>query len=557
MGLISRATQVSKAIKNMGRFRQIVAAMSRFGFGAVVERVGLRGYSDDNASSDQDLEASRPPVAVRLRMLCEQLGPTFIKIGQLLSGRPDLISEDLIRELERLQDNVSPVSFLALKPTLEEDLGRRLDECFSSFDTEPLATASIAQVHAARTLDGDDVVVKIRKPDVERLLMQDLDILEFLAGLLETYMPELRAMKPKRIVAELRANMLAETNLSLEAQNMRRFRENFAKNSFLYVPKVYLDLSGPRMITMERIRGTKLTNVDEVRALGIDPKAVLAQGVDCFFQSIMVDGFFHADPHGGNMLVLPDGRLGLIDFGSVGRLSQKGKDAIINMFLALISEDYEALVQEYLDLSPPLPGSRTSSTVARLEEEIGSLFKPYHGLPLAEIPSGRLLVQGANLAFRNNVQLPSDLVLVFRSIMILEGLARSLDPQFDLVGGATKFAGVVFRERYAPERVLKEAFFTVKDWSRFMRRAPRRLEETLRQIECGELKLSISIPEIEKQTREQKESFFLLAHAVLAAALIIAAAMITGTGRVHTGVEVSLWLGAVFIFLRGFYSLHF
>ena len=141
--------------------------------------------------------------------------------------------------------------------------------------------------------------------------------------------------------------------------------------------------------------------------------------------------------------------------------------------------------------------------------------------------------------------------------MILEGLARSLDPQFDLVGGATKFAGVVFRERYAPERVLKEAFFTVKDWSRFMRRAPRRLEETLRQIECGELKLSISIPEIEKQTREQKESFFLLAHAVLAAALIIAAAMITGTGRVHTGVEVSLWLGAVFIFLRGFYSLHF
>jgi ubiquinone biosynthesis protein len=541
MSLLSSADTVRKAVKNAGRLKEILGAATRFGFGTLVARLPIAGYKAESA----DGEDARP-LPVRLRMLFEGLGPTFIKTGQILAGRPDLVPAEIIAEFEKLQDRTTPVPFTLLKPVLEKELDRTLADCFSSFDTEPLATASIAQVHAARTLEGDDVVVKIRKPDVQRLLEQDMEILEFLAGLIERYVPELKPFRPVSIVQEFKRSLLAETDFRMEVSSIRRFRENFAASSFLVVPKVYADLSSDHVITMERLRGVPLRDIEGVRAMGVDPRDLLRQGMDCFFQSIMQDGLFHADPHAGNIIALPDGRMGLIDFGSVGRLSQRSKDAIINMFLALVTEDYDALILEYLDLSPATDGSRSTSNIERIQREVAQLMGPYHGVPLSEIPTGRVLMESTRVAFRYHVSLPRDLVLVFKAIMTLEGIGRALDPDFDLLGAASKYSRVLIKERYNPTRLLKDVLFMSRDLARLAKTGPRQLNEALRQLESGELKLNLKLAGIDHHARAQEQGAKRIALAILSLALILSATMLLGREG------VPLWLQIVMATIAGF-----
>ncbi len=543
MSLLSRAETVRRAVKNVGRMSEIVAAMTRFGFGTVVERTGLATFLPGRASASETDATS--PTPERLRRLMEQLGPTFIKVGQVLGGRPDLVPADFVREFEKLQDHAPPLPFAILQPILEAELGRKLGDCFSSFDTEPLATASIAQVHAARTLEGDDVVVKIRKPDVDRQLSQDLEIVELLAQLLERYIEELRPFRPQQIVLEFKRTLLEETDFRMEATNIRRFRENFAGSSFLVIPKVYGDLSSDRVLTMERIRGVKLSDLEAVRAMGVDPRELLRQGIDHFFQSVMRDGLFHADPHAGNLMALPDGRMGLIDFGSVGRLSVRSKDAIVNMFLAMLAEDYDALILEYLDLSPAFEGSRSTSNIERIQREVAQIMSPYHGLPLSEIPAGKVLMESTRVAFRYHVSLPRDLVLVFKSIMTLEGIGRALDPDFDLVGAASKYARVLFKDRFEPARLGKEALFASRDVSRLLRSAPRQLGESLRQLESGELRLNLRLEDLERYARRQAQATTKVALAILASSLIVCSTWLTVAGGQPFWLLITAWSLAI------------
>ena len=558
MSLITSASRAGKVVKNAGRMREIVAAMTRLGFGAVVDRMGFRSFRAPRVNEDIDLtrRAEMQPIPVRVRILCERLGPAFIKVGQILAGRPDLVPAEWVREFEKLQDNVPAVPFSVLKPMLEEELGRPLENCFASFDTEPMASASIAQVHAARTLDGDDVVVKIQKPDVARLLNQDLDILQLVAQALERYVAEVKPFRPTQIIEEFRRSILSELSFTREANSIKRFRDNFSSNTFLVVPKVYSELSSNRVLTMERLRGVKLNDIEGVRNLGIDPKELLRQGMDCFFKSILIDGFFHGDPHGGNILVLADGRMGLFDFGSVGWLSQKAKNSIVNMFLAIISEDYEALVIEYLQLTPPSSGSRSSTKIEAIQTEVGNLFTPYHGLPLKDIPAGKLLMDATGVAFRNDVTLPRDLVLVFKVIMTLEGMGRMLDPDFDLVGAAGKFSSAMLKDRFDPSRLLKDLLFVGRDTARFLQTAPRQLGETLRQIESGELRINIRLAGLEKHTRAQGQAAARISFAILTVGMLMCSAYITSTEALSFWPQIAFWtasLSATFIcFFRNF-----
>ncbi len=553
MSLLGQATQVGKAVKNVGRLREIITTMSRFGFGEVVERLGLHGFSNNPITKGADSEEDTFPQ--RLRMLLEDLGPTFIKIGQILAGRPDLINAEIVTELEKLQDKVEPVPFSNLKAFIETDLDRPLEACFASFDTEPMATASIAQVHAARTLDGEDVVVKIKKPGVDRLLAQDLEIVAMLAALAERYIPELRIFHPSEIVKEFRRTLLSETNFTLEANNTKRFRETFSNQNFLVIPKVFSELSGPRVLTLERLRGVNLSQSEAIKALGVDQRHVLSQGMDCFFQSIMIDGFFHADPHAGNILILPDGRMGLIDFGSVVRLSQKSKDAIINMFLALVTEDFDSLVQEYVDLSPSSEASRSSATLQKLQREIRETMSPYYGLPLKDIPAGKILMQSTNIAFRFQVSIPHDLIMVFKAIMTLEGIGRSLDPGFNLVESATKYAKIVLKQRYSPGRLFSDGWFLVRDIGRLLERAPKQLSMFLRQLEGGQFQMKIEHLGIEKLAKAQLQSSINIGSAILAVGFLLVAA-ITGQGNhVPFWFEVALWATGICFSIYSFWKI--
>ncbi|MBS1984048.1 MAG: AarF/ABC1/UbiB kinase family protein, partial [Bdellovibrionales bacterium] len=488
--------------------------------------------------------------------LFEQLGPTFIKVGQILAGRPDLVPPEVIRELEKLQDQVPPVPFAALKPIIEEDLGRPLAECFLSFDPEPLATASIAQVHVARTLAGEEVVVKVKKPDVDKALAQDFEILEMLAMLFERYAAEVRVFRPHVLVNEFRKSLLAETNFTLEASNIKRFADNFASNDFLVVPKVYPQLSGPRVITLQRLHGVKLSDLEGARAMGVDPREVLTKGMDCFFQSMLVDGFFHGDPHAGNILVLADGRLGLIDFGAMGRLSQKAKDALVNMFLALLTEDYELLVHEYISLSSDHEASRSSSAIEAIQRDVADAFSPYHGLPLKDVPMGKLLMEGAGIAYRHRISIPRDLIMVFKAIMTLEGIGRTLNPDFDIISAASKQTRALLRERYAPKRVLKDLLFVGRDLARFMGKAPRQIGEALRLLENGELRLNMQITNLDALAKAQVQGQSRIALAILASGVFVGSVLASSLGHLPIWSELTLWacsgLLGLLVFWRSF-----
>lgn len=549
MSLLSSATQASRVVKNVGRMREIITTMSRFGFGTLVDRIGFSKFRH----RDEDSEHVEPKqIPERLRRLCEELGPTFIKVGQILAGRPDLVPAEFVMEFQKLQDKVAPVPFMTLKPVIEAELGRPLEQCFASFDTEALATASIAQVHAARTMDGDDVVVKVQKPDVHKLLSQDLEIIDLLVGAIEMAIPELRPFKLKVIISEFKRAILAELSFAREANNVKRFRENFAASSFLVIPKVYLDLSSDRVITLERIRGVKLQDLEAVRAMGVDPKELLRQGIDAFYQSILVDGFFHADPHGGNILVLPDGRMGLVDFGSMGWLSPKAKTSLINMFLALVAEDYEALVQEYMWLAPASSGSRSSNKLEAIQQEVSTIMTPYFGLPLKDIPTGKILMDATSVAFKHEVQLPRDLVMVFKAIMTLEGIGRLLDPDFDLVSAATKFSTQVLREQYDPLRIAKDVFFVARDTSRFFQQAPRQIGETLRQLESGELKFNHRLLGLSAFTKALLTGSTRIAYAILSVGLLITTALVSVSTTMPLWAILTLWVLSFLTMTVGF-----
>jgi ubiquinone biosynthesis protein len=520
--VISRVNQIQKVTKNLGRMREIATLMTRFGFGTLLERIGLKTFVTSSATDSSVEKATLPE---RTRMLFESLGPAFIKLGQILSGRPDLIPPEFIEEFSKLQDHVPPVPIQEIIPIVENSLGRKLADAYSSFDTEPMATASIAQVHAARTLDGDDVVVKVKKPGVAKQLKQDLEIIELIAQLIETSIPELKTFRPKAVVQEFKRSLIAETDFTREIHNLQNYRRNFEDMPFLYVPKPFADLSTEDVLTMERLRGVKFSDFEGVRRLGIDTHALLAQGMQAFFKSVMVDGLFHSDPHGGNIFVLPDGRMGLLDFGSVGHLSDSSRRGIVSMFLALLMEDYEWLVQEYVQLSPAFEGTRTSRTIEVLSAEIYNMFSPYHGRPLKDIPSGKLLMEASSIALRHRVILPSDLVMVFKAIMTLEGMARAHDPNFDLVSAGAGYAKTVLKTLYKPEYIAKEVAFTARDWLTLSRNFPRQAGEIVRQIECGDLRLNIHVPELQAAARSHVRAGALLGQCLLSATLLIVATL--------------------------------
>jgi ubiquinone biosynthesis protein len=353
------------------------------------------------------------------------------------------------------------------------------------------------------------------------------------------------------IVQEFRRAILSELSFTREAMNVKRFRENFSTSSFIVIPKVYLDLSSERVITLERLRGAKLSDLEAVRNMGVDPKELLREGIEAFYQSILVDGFFHGDPHGGNILVLPDGRMGLIDFGSVGFLNAKAKSALINMFLALISEDYDSLVQEYLWLSPASTGSRSSSKLEAIQMEVSTLMTPYFGVPIKDIPVGKVLMDATSVAFKYEVTLPRDLVMVFKTIMTLEGIGRTLDPDFDLLSAASKFSTQVLSKQFDPSNLAKGALFLARDTSRFIQNAPRQAGETLRQLESGELKFNHRVIGLTQLTKTYLQGASRIAYAILTFGLLLTTAIVSNAQSVPAWAIVSLWSASVATFAWG------
>ncbi|RYZ70880.1 MAG: AarF/ABC1/UbiB kinase family protein, partial [Proteobacteria bacterium] len=411
-------------------------------------------------------------------MAFEELGPTFVKLGQVLATRPDLIPVEFVEEFKKLHDQVSPLPFSEIKRVLESQYGSTLDEIFAEINPVPLGSASIAQVHRAKLRDGSDVVVKVQRPGIERIIADDISILYYLAELLQKYVKETRIFNPIGIVDEFFRTLELETNFVIEANNIRRFIENFKDDTEVKIPHVYIELTGPRVLVLEFLKGIPLSQAAALEQEGVDRQTVMKAGLRAYFKQVFKDGLFHGDLHAGNLFILPGSRIGLIDFGIVGRLNRKTQDAIANMFVSLYFEDYERLAYEYVELAP----YSSEVKVDQFAKDLKDLLAPYFGLTMKNVDLGKLLMDSTAIAGKHRLILPSELMLFFKSIVTVEGMARRITSDFNLLDHALEFAEEIVRTRYSADRLKEEVTLFSRDATQLLKGLPRQLKQFIRRV---------------------------------------------------------------------------
>ncbi len=420
------------------------------------------------------------PWPVRLRLALERLGPIFIKLGQMLSTRRDLLPDAVAFELTRLQDKVPPFSSARARAIIAEAYGQPVTECFARFDDQPLASASIAQVHTARLFDGQEVVVKIVRPTIQQVIRRDLDLMYVLAGLIERYWPEARRFKPRQVVEEYERTIFDELDLIQEASNASQIRRNFEDSHLLYIPAIHWDYCRREVMVMERIRGIQVNDIEALKAEGVDLRRLSEKGVEIFFTQVFQHNFFHADMHPGNIFVDPalpdDPRYMAVDFGIIGTLSPADQRYLAENFVAFFNRDYQRVAELHVESGWVAPDTR----VDQFESAIRSVCEPIFQRPLKEISFAQLLLRLFQTARRYNMEVQPQLVLLQKTLLHIEGLGRQLAPDLDLWTTAKPFL-----ERWMSEQIGVRASY--RNFRRHlpavMERAPLTLDNSLKALE--------------------------------------------------------------------------
>ncbi|MEQ6340567.1 MAG: ubiquinone biosynthesis regulatory protein kinase UbiB [Gammaproteobacteria bacterium] len=461
---------------------------------------------------------------VRIRRALEDLGPIFVKFGQTLSTRPDLLPPDIAQELARLQDSVPPFPGLQARVIIEQAYGRPLTEVFQDFDETPLGSASIAQVHVARLHDGKEVVVKVVRPSIEKVIQRDIGLLYIVADLAERYWKEARRLRPRDVVAEYEKTILGELDLMREAANASQLRRNFIDSDLLYVPEIYWPQTRRNVMVMERIFGTPISDVPSLLQQGIDLKKLAEKGVEIFFTQVFRDNFFHADMHPGNIFVSPQGRYIAVDFGIMGTLSPEDQRYLAENLLAFFNRDYRRVAELHVESEWVPAGTR----VDEFESAIRSVCEPIFERPLKDISFGYLLLRLFQTARRFNMEVQPQLVLLQKTLLNIEGLGRELYPDLDLWTTAKPFLERWMREQFGVRALYKNLRAQIPGWASSLPQLPALVHDVLQQARDGKLRVEWQSEELQKIHREVKRANQRTFAAIVGAALIISAAVIKG-----------------------------
>lgn len=419
----------------------------------------------------------RAPRALRIRRTLEDLGPIFVKFGQILSTRRDLLPEDIAEELAQLQDNVPPFPGSVARSIVEDAYGKPLNEIFQSFDTEPFASASIAQVHAATLLDGKEVIVKVVRPGIDRLIQRDVELMKIIAGYIERYWSEGPRLRPREVVAEYEKTIMDELDLVREASNASQLRRNFLGSPILYVPEVHWPWTRQNVMVMERIHGTPIGDIDALRAQGIDFRQLSERGVEIFFTQVFRHNFFHADMHPGNIFVSPEGQYIAVDFGIMGTLSAEDQRYLAENFLAFFNRDYRRVAELHVQ-SEWVP---KHTRVDEFESAIRAVCEPIFERPLKDISFGRLLLNLFQTARRFDAKVQPQLVLLQKTLLNIEGLGRQLDPDLDLWVTAKPILEKWMREQIGLEGFAERLKLESRQWARLLPELPRLAHDALQR----------------------------------------------------------------------------
>jgi ubiquinone biosynthesis protein len=506
------------------RYRQIVEILADYGFGAVLAQMGLsdRLNVPRRWRRRRDIPGDDMTNPRRLRRAFEELGPTFIKFGQILSTRSDVMPPEYLEELSYLQDEVPPVSWEEAKEVVESELEAPIEDLFAHVDPVPIASASLAQVHVARLVGGEEVVVKIQRPNLEKMVNLDLDIIYDLAQTAQQRISAAFRFEVGDLAEEFASALRTEMDFRREAWNADRFRKNFEDEKHLYVPKIYWDYSTKRLLVMERLRGIKIDNVEALKAAGYSPQRLSGHAADFALKEVLIDGFFHADPHPGNMLIMPGEVIGVLDFGTVGRLDEKDRANLARLFIAAVQLDAEAIVDQLQRMG--VADYRVDRV--GLERDLKRILTRYYGLPIYEIDAQEISKAVQPILYEYKLYIPTDYYLLMKTVIMMQGVGLTLDPDFDIFEAAQPYIGKLFRRMWLPSSWGPDAVRLALDWKDFASILPRKSSRILDQVERGQLTIQAEIPQLEPTMNLVDRWINRVIFSVLVAALVVALALL-------------------------------
>jgi ubiquinone biosynthesis protein len=513
-----RLNPLGKTLKNAARLKTIVGVFAKHGFYKIAERINLGQYIKDRWVTSS---LENYTTAERIRMSFEELGPTFVKLGQLLATRPDLVPDEYVTEFSKLHASVQPLPFETIQNVLKNELGNQLDQ-FGAIDPNPIGSASIAQVHQAQLKNGTAVVIKVQRPGILEIINDDLGVLYFIADLLVNYVPESRAFNPKAIVDEYFKTLELETNFIVEANNIRRFQANFQSQPDIVIPNIFMELTTEKILVMEQMRGIPLSNDLALNQEGVNAHEIIKKGLKAYLKMVFYDGLFHGDLHAGNFFVLPHNAIGLIDFGVVGRLNSKTQSAIANMLYALSKEDYDRLAYEYVDLAP----FTDQVNVDVFARELRELIAPYYGLTLKNVNLGKLLMSSASVASKNKLIVPSELMMFFKSIVAIEGMGKRILKEFDFLQYSIEFAGELIKHQLSADKLAQDIGQIARESKNFINSLPRQLNFLIRKLNSPDHNFKFQMVELQDLKKSFESSFNLIFIGMIISSLILSASII-------------------------------
>lgn len=563
MDLIKTGIGISKTIKNVARFREILTVLSRHGFSELIVKSGLDKVIPGFVLPARVSELKREDLSgeewwqifgMQLRLSFEELGPSFIKLGQLMATREDILDPAMIRELKLLQNKVKGIPFETAKSVIESNLGKKIEEVFSHIDSDAIGTASIGVVYKAELLSGKKVVVKVRRPNISRLITTDFEILLFIVEKLEKASGEIRYLGLSKMIRDFFKSTQNELNFQVEAQNCERLKANLKtidKDGFLIVPHVYREFTTQEVLVLEFLDGRPFNEFHSLEQLGQEVVERLLRSVELFTHTLLADGFFHADLHGGNFFVMPDNRIGLIDFGLMGTLSKKNRTNLIAIMYSLITHNYDNLVYEFLEVA-------TYETIPDHEElirDIKDAISPYIGLSVKETNMAELVRNLIQTLSKHELYLPREWFIIFRALMTLDGVGKSIGLDLNIFQILEKDLDKLVGEMLSKKNAQEELMWVGKDLLSSLRIVPKHIKWFLKETSKNNYALEIKIKEVDHLSRSINRSFYLLGMSLLACVFILCGSIFVRNVNIVSLYDIPVlswifWFFAAYLIVR-------